>query len=92
MNETLAPASDELLDRYGAVLATLGESHGISGLRHAGEGTVVADVAPGHTYFDLARFELEAESLLGAALAVIPSSAPAAAGMAGAPLRATSAA
>ncbi len=47
MNAHLAPASDELLDRYGPVLADLGASWGISALRHGRPGTLVADVAPG---------------------------------------------
>lgn len=39
--------------------------HGLSRLRHGGPGLVVADVEAGRTLLDLARFELEAESLLG---------------------------
>ena len=92
MGECLPPASDELLDRYAAVLHTLGAAHGITGLRHGRPGWLVGDVAPGRTLMDMARFELEAESLLGAGVALMASSAPAAAGMAGAPLRVTSAA
>ncbi|MGH9067835.1 MAG: hypothetical protein ACRD0J_10150 [Acidimicrobiales bacterium] len=88
----LAPASDEVLDRYGAVLADLGARWGISGLRHGRPGTLVADVAPGRTLTDMARFELEAQSLLGATVALVSSDAPSAPAMAGAPLRATTAA
>lgn len=92
MSTCLPPASDELLDRYGGVLHTLGAAHGITGLRHGRPGVVVGDVAPGRTYFDMARFELEAESLLKASVALVSSDAPAAAVMAGAPLRVTAAA
>lgn len=92
MSKSLAPASEDLLDRYGAVLGDLGAAHGLSRLRHGGPGVVVADVEEGRTLSDLARFELEAESLLGAALAVIASDAPAAARLASAALQATSAA
>jgi hypothetical protein len=53
----LNPASPELLDRFAAVLATLGARHGLSNFRHGEEGEVVADVEPGRTYFDLGRFE-----------------------------------
>ncbi len=92
MSKPLPPASDDLLNRYGAVLGDLGAAHGLSRLRHAAPGVVVADVEDGRTLSDVARFELEAESLLGAALAVIASDAPAAARLASAPLQATSAA
>ncbi len=92
MSKPLPPASEDLLNRYGAVLGDLGAAHGLSRLRHAAAGVVVADVEDGRTLSDLARFELEAESLLGAALAVIASDAPAAARLASAPLQATSAA
>lgn len=90
MDESLLPASDDLLDRYGAVLADLGVAHGLFRLRHGGPGVVVADVEPGRTLSDLARFEIEAESLLGAALALIASDTLAAARLVGEPLRATS--
>ncbi len=86
------PASEELLDRYGAVLVGLGRSHGLSRLRHGGPGILIADVEPGRTYMDLARFELEAEALLAARLTVLSADAPRARQIAGAPLRSTDAA
>ena len=92
MSKPLAPASEDLLNRYGAVLGDLCAAHGLSRLRHAAAGVVVADVEDGRTLSDLARFEFEAESLLGVAPAVIASDAPAAARLASAPLQATSAA
>lgn len=86
------PASKELLDRFAAVLADLGARHGLANLRHGGVGTVVADVAAGRTYLNLALFELEAESLLGASLTVVSSDAPRAARIVAEPLRAVDAA
>lgn len=87
-----APAPEELLDRFAAVLADLAERHGLSNLRHGGPGTVVADVEPGRTLSDLARFELEAESLLDHELFVVSSDAPAAHRLTGGPLRSSDAA
>ncbi len=85
-----APA--DLLDRFAAVLADLAQRHGLSDLRHGGPGTIVADVAAGRTLSDLARFELEAESLLGHEVFVVSSDAPAAGRLAGGPLRSSNAA
>lgn len=87
-----APAPEELLDRYGAVLADLAAGHGLTNLRHGGLGVVVADVEPGRTLGDLARFEIEAEVLLGAECALVSSDAPVAPRLTGPPLRASSAA
>ena len=86
------PANEELLDRYAAVLVGLGQRHGLSGLTHGGPGTLVVDVEPGRTYLDLARFELEAEALLGAGVTVVSSDAPRGREITGAPLRAADAA
>ena len=80
------PANEELLDRYTAVLVGLGQRHGLSGLRHGGPGTLVVEVEPGRTYLDLARFELEAEALLGAGVTVVSSDATRAREITGAPL------
>jgi hypothetical protein len=88
----LGPASEALLDRYAAVLEELGSRHGLSNLRHGGVGIIVADVAAGRTYLSLARFELEAESLLAASLVLVSSDAPRAASIVSRPLRATAAA
>jgi hypothetical protein len=81
-----------LLDRYAAVLVDLGKRHGISHLRHGGPGTVVADVEAGRTYFDLARFEMEARALLDHDVALVASDAPAAADLSGEPLASPNAA
>ena len=92
MSTQLEMASDELLDRYSVVLIHLGARHGISGLRHGGPGWLVGDVADGRTLTDMALFEAEAESLLGAGVALMASDAPAASGVAGAQLRVATAA
>ncbi len=87
MDTVTSPTSKELLDRFAAVLADLGVRHGLSNLRHGGVGIVVADVAAGRTYLDLAWFELEAESLLGTSLTVVSSDAPRAGRIVAGPLR-----
>jgi len=76
-------APPELLDRYAALLVDLAKRHGLSNLRHGRPGKVVADVDQGRTYFDLARFEMEACSVLGHDVAVISSDAPSASELAG---------
>lgn len=76
-------APPELLDRYAALLIDLAKRHGLSNLRHGGPGKIVADVERGRTYFDLARFEMEARSVLGHDVAVISSDAPSAPELAG---------
>lgn len=76
-------ASEEQLDRATPVLLNLARRHGLSSLRHAGPGLLVADVANGRTYFDIARFELEAEAVLRAAVHVVSSGADAAPAIAG---------
>jgi len=86
------PAPEELLDRYGAVLADLAARHGLSNLRHGGPGIVVAEVAPGRTLNDMALFELEAESLLGHGVFVMSADAPAGRALAKSPLQPASAA
>lgn len=85
-------ASEEQLDRATPVLRNLARRHGLSNLRHAGPGVVVADVASGRTYFDVARFELEAEAVLRAAVHVVSSGAEAAPAIVGRELGVTDAA
>jgi hypothetical protein len=85
--QVTAPTGKELLDRFAAVLGGLGARHGLSNLRHGGAGTVVADVEAGRTYLDLARCELEAESLWGTSLTVVSSDAPRADRIVAGPLR-----
>lgn len=83
---TMNGATEEQLDRAAALLVHLARDHGLVALRHAGRGRVVADVEPGRTYLDVARFELEAESLIGARIWVVPSGAPSAKEIAGRPI------
>lgn len=71
--EDMNPASEEQLVRFARVLATLGERHGLSNFRKAGEGQVIADIEKGRTYMDIAHFEIEAEGLLQAGVSVLPS-------------------
>ena len=84
--DDLRPDPEELLDRYAAALDGLAARYGLSHLRHGGVGTVIADVEPGRTLTDLARFEREAESLIGYDIFVMSSDAPAAQNSGGAPL------
>lgn len=67
----MEPASEETIVRYARVLTTLGLRNGLTNLRRAGDGHVLADITPGRTYFDVAGFELEAESLIGESVDVI---------------------
>lgn len=60
------------------MLETLAAQHGLTELRHGGDGVVVATVEPGRTYLDLARFEADAAAVLGGEVEVVPDSAPAA--------------
>jgi len=64
-------ASEEQLVRFAQVLTDLGIRHGLANLHRAGDGRIIADIAEGMTYLDVARFELEAEAVLQAGLSVI---------------------
>lgn len=79
-------ASEEQLDKAAPLLRALGDSYGLANFRHAGYGELVADVAERSTYFEIAHFEREAAAVLGAAVSVVPSDAPAAQRLAGRPL------
>lgn len=80
------PAPVEVLDRFAAVLADLASRHGLSNLRHGGRGTIVVDVMPGQSYFDLTEFEYEAEAVLDYDVFVVSSGACAAESITGGPL------
>lgn len=70
-------ADDEALLRHATTLRVLAETHGLTDLGFGdAPGEVVATVAPGRTYFDLARFEMEAIVVVGCEVHVTPSSAP----------------
>jgi hypothetical protein len=64
-------ATEERLVRFAQVLTDLGVRHGLSNLHRAGDGRTIADIAEGKTYLDVARFELEAETVLQAGVSVI---------------------
>ena len=88
----MEPATVKQLDRMAPVLLALAAKHGLSHLRHAGAGRVVADLDEDRTYFDVAHFELEAEAVLRASVHVVASGAPSAANLAGRELTVTTAA
>lgn len=71
--------SQDKLVRSVGVLQALAERHGLSNLRRAGDGCVIADIASGRTYLDVARFELDAQSVLGGSVDVMLSGTEAAA-------------
>lgn len=73
------PASEGQLVRHARVLEGLATRHGLSRLRRAGDGRLVADIAIGRTYMDVARFELDAQGILGGVVDVILSGTQAAA-------------
>lgn len=58
-------------------LITLAPTYGLSQLRYGSDhGELVADVEPSRTYYDVARFESDAAALVGAAIRLIPATAP----------------
>lgn len=69
----MEPAAEHDIARLAASLTDLAYKHGLSGLRVAGDGVLIADVASGRTLLDVARFELEAEAVLQAVVSVISS-------------------
>jgi hypothetical protein len=70
------PSRSELA-QAAELLETRAAKHGLTSLRVStrADGDVVADVAPGRTYFDIAAFELEVEELLGWAPNIVASGA-----------------
>lgn len=68
---SVSTATEEQLVRFAQVLIDLGVRHGLSNLHRAGDGRIIADIADGKTYLDVARFELEAEAVLEAGVSVI---------------------
>ena len=67
----MVAATEEQLSRFALVLADLGARHGLTNFRKAGDGRLIADIAAGNTYLDVARFEIEAEAVLRAAVSVV---------------------
>ncbi len=88
----MMPATDAELVRFVPVLMTLAERHGLSNLRLAGHGQIVADVDAGRTLVDVARFEIEAQAVIRAEITVVSSRAELASQLDCRPLVATSAA
>ena len=85
-------ATEAQLIRFVRALENLAANHGMSNLHLAGDGQLIAHIAPGKTLMDVARFELEAQAVLQASVAVISSRAPLAEQLDRGPLTATSAA
>jgi len=85
-------APEAQLLRNARALETLAGNHGLTNLRLAGDGRLIADVEAGRTLLDIARFEIEAQAVLQATIAVISSRAPLAAQVDKGPLAASPAA
>lgn len=89
---TMNPATEAHMLRFAQALNTLARGHGLSNLRVAGEGQIVADIAKERTLLDIARFEIEAQAVLQARVSVISSRAELASQLDNRPLVASSAA
>ena len=89
---TMNPATEAQMLRFAQALNTLARGHGLSNLRVAGEGQLIADIAKGRTLLDVARFEIEAQAVLQARVSVISSRAELASHVESRPLVASSAA
>ena len=69
-------ADDETLRRHATVLTVLADAYGLSDLGLGDDpGELIAAVAPGRTYFDIARFEMAVTDTLGVTVHVTPSTA-----------------
>lgn len=86
------PATEAQMLRFAEALNTLARGDGLSNLRLAGEGQLIADVAEGRTLLDIARFEIEAQAVVQAHVSVISSRAELASHIDDRPLVASSAA
>jgi hypothetical protein len=65
------PATDDQLGRFARALENLGLRHGLSNFRLGRPGELIADIAGGRTYLDVARFELDAEAVVQAGVSVL---------------------
>lgn len=90
--KTMNPATEAHMLRFAQALNNLARGHGLSNLRVAGEGQLVADIAKERTLLDIARFEIEAQAVLQARVSVISSRAELASQLDSRPLVASSAA
>ncbi|HNA37436.1 MAG TPA: hypothetical protein PLZ72_13890 [Microthrixaceae bacterium] len=89
------PAPEAQMLRLAQALITLARGHGLSNLRLAGDGQIIADIADiaeGRTLLDVARFEIEAQAVLQSRVSVLSSRAELAASVDNGPLAASSAA
>ncbi len=72
----LPKADEELLRRSAGLLEELASRHGLRDMRLGEDpGELIVTVEEGHTYFDVAQFELEAEALLRRHIVATPSGA-----------------
>ena len=58
MSASVKPSTQGQLIRFALALENLAGKHGLSNLRLAGDGQLIADVAKGKTLLDIARLEL----------------------------------
>ena len=73
---TTVPTPDQI-DTAARLLHDLAAPYGLTRLHHGDEpGEIVADVEPGRTYMDIARFELDIEDRFGWAINVTSARAP----------------
>jgi len=86
------PAPEAQMLRFAQALNTLARGHGLSNLRLAGAGQIIADIAEGRTLLDVARFEIEAQAVLQSRVSVLSSRAELASSVDNGPLAASSAA
>jgi len=89
---TMNPATEAHMLRFAQALNNLARGHGLSNLRVAGDGQLIADIAKERTLLDIARFEIEAQAVLQARVSVISSRAELASQLDSRPLVASSAA
>lgn len=72
-------ADDQTIRKWDQVLTVMAEQHGLRNLA-LGElrGELIAEIDSARTYFDVARFELAVEPILGAPVRITLSGAPSA--------------
>ena len=88
----MVAATESRMLRFAQALSTLARGHGLTNLRLAGDGQLIADITEGRTLLDVARFEIEAQAVLRARVEVISSRAELAATLNSRPLVSSSAA
>lgn len=88
----MTSATEAQMLRFAQALVNLARGHGLTSLRLAGDGQIIADVAEGRTLLDIARFEIEAQAILQARVSVVSSRTELASRLDSRPLLAPSAA